>query len=58
MKGLNKDALIKILEVKNNDVYLESDIGAIFQVFGDDYYVSKDTGKWELTKKNENFHIA
>ena len=58
MNGLSKEALIKILEVKNYDFYLESDIEAIFKVFGDDYYISRDTGKWELTKKNDKFHIT
>ena len=52
MKGLSKEALIKILEVKNYDFYLESDIEAIFKVFGDDYFLNRDNGKMELCKKN------
>lgn len=52
MKGLSKEVLIKILEVKNYDFYLESDIEAIFKVFGDDYFLNRDNGKMELCKKN------
>ncbi len=57
MKGLSKEALIKIIEMKNFDFYLENDLETIFKVFGDDYYISRDTGKWELCKKNDNFNV-
>lgn len=52
MKGLDKELLIKLLEVKNYDYYLEEDIEAIFKVFGDDYYINRDTGEWELCRRN------
>ena len=52
MKGLDKELLIKILEVKDYGYYLEEDIEAIFKVFGDDYYINKYTGEWELCKRN------
>lgn len=53
MKGLSKEALIKILELKDYNFYLEQDIEAIFKVFGDDYYINRDTGEWELVKTKE-----
>ena len=56
MKGLSKESLIKIIEMKNYDFYLENDLEAIFKVFGDDYYINRDSGKWELCKKNSNFN--
>lgn len=52
MKGLDKEVLIKLLEVKNYDYYLEEDVEVIFKVFGDDYYINRDTGEWELCLKN------
>lgn len=45
MKGLDKEVLIKLLEVKNYDYYLEEDVEVIFKVFGDDYYINRDTGE-------------
>lgn len=55
MKGLSKEALIKILEIKDYDVYLENDLEAIFKAFGDDYFVNRDNGELELCNKNDNF---
>ena len=52
MKGLSKETLIKIIEMKNFNFYLESDLEAILKVFGDDYYINRETGKWELCKEN------
>jgi hypothetical protein len=57
MKGLSRESLIKILEMKNYEFYLESDIEAILKVFGDDYYLNRDSGKFELTKKNNKFNV-
>lgn len=57
MKGLTKEALLKILELKNYDFYLESDIDYIFKTFGDDYYINRENNTWELCKKNDDFHI-
>jgi hypothetical protein len=53
MKGINKEDLIKILKLKNYDFYLEQDLEAIFKVFGDDYFYSREDGKFELCKKND-----
>ena len=56
MKGLSKETLIKILEMNNYDFYLKSDMDTIFEAFGDDYYIDRDTGQWALCKKNERVH--
>ena len=57
MKGLNKDTLIKILEKHDYDVYFEDDLKQIFKLFGDDYFVNRDTGVLELCNKNNNYRI-
>ena len=38
--------------VVENFPFIEEDIEAIFKVFGDDYYINKYTGEWELCKRN------
>lgn len=57
MKGISKEVLIKILETKNYDIYLENDLEAILKVFGDDYFLDRDTGEFKLCKKNDSFSM-
>ena len=47
MKGLSKEALLKIINSVELSFFLEGDLERIFKVYGDDYYISRDTGKWE-----------
>lgn len=55
MKGITKEKLLKILQLKQFDYLLKTDMDAIFDVFGDEYYINRDNNEWELVYKNENF---
>ena len=55
MKGLTKNKLLKILQLKQFDYLLKDDIIAIFDIFGDDYYINRDNGEYELVYENDNF---
>lgn len=54
MKGLSKEKLIQILQSKDFDVALECDFKAVFEKYGDDYYINRENNEWELCKKNES----
>ena len=57
MKGISRENLIKILQLKNYDYYLEQDIEAIFKVYGDDYFYSREDCDFELCKKNDKIDL-
>lgn len=57
MKGLTRERIMQILQLKQFDIVLECDMEAIFKSFGDDYYINRDNGEWELCKKNDRIAI-
>lgn len=57
MKGLTREKIIQILQLKQFDFCLKSDMESIFEKFGDDYYINRDNGEWELCNKNDKFPV-
>ena len=57
MKALTKEKLIKIIEQYEHDLIFDSmnSLQKIFDRYGDEYFVNRDTGELELCKKNESF---
>ena len=56
MKAMRINELVTMLSVKNQNMLITKEyIEDLFDIYGDDYYRSRDWGsEWELTSENEN----
>lgn len=56
MKVIPKKDLIKILvfQFVDTDEIYKDDIIRKFERYGDDYFINRDYGKFELTRENED----